>query len=206
MSIARSFELFLLASLATLVGLGVIRWLMLRARGVRVLAVDRQRSIAQGLTDLAQLVCLLGWAYAVVGYAWPLATPPGPAWFGVVLLETIWAKAAGALLLLGGLAIYALALRAFGDSWRLGIDRQRPGALVTSGVFAWIRNPIYLALDLFFAGAFLVEGRVALLLLALANAALFHQLIRREETFLADRYGDAYREYGKRVGRYVTWR
>jgi protein-S-isoprenylcysteine O-methyltransferase Ste14 len=206
MTTARCFDLALLASLACLICLGLARALMLAARGVRVVAIDRQRTVAQALADLAQISCLLFWAYEVVAYTWPLSSQPGPAWFGVVLIDRVWAKAAGVVLLGGGLVIYAVALWSFGDSWRLGIDRERPGALITTGIFAWTRNPIYVSLDLLPIGTFFVEGRLIFLLLAVVNVALFHQLIRREERFLVDPYGDAYRDYCARVGRYVKWR
>ena len=105
-----------------------------------------------------------------------------------------------------GLLVFAFALWTFADSWRIGIDRNTPGALVTSGIFAWTRNPIYVALDLMFFGTFLVQGRAIFLALALALAGLLHYQIRREEKYLAGSYGDAYRAYCGRVGRYVRWR
>lgn len=205
MTAARSFDLLLLASLACLACLGVARGLMLYSRGIRVVAIDRERSTIQGLGDLTQVLSLLFWAYAVIAFTWPLPTPAVPSWLGTVLVDALWIKTAGAVLLLTGLVIYALALRAFGASWRLGIDRDTPGALVTDGIFAWTRNPIYVSLELLLTGSFLVQGRLVFLLLALVNMVLFHSLIRREERFLAQAYGESYRQYLARVGRYVKW-
>jgi protein-S-isoprenylcysteine O-methyltransferase Ste14 len=203
MTASRCFELLLLGSLGCVAALGLIRALLLRSHGVRLVAIDPKRSITQGLTDLAQVVALLFWWYAAVAYAWPLAAQPVPSWLGTVLIDTPSAKAAGVVLSLIAVVIYALALHTLGDSWRLGIDRRKPGPLVTNGIFAWTRNPIYVSLDLLLLGAFLVEGRLILLLLALANAPLFHLLIEREESFLAEIYGEPYRRYRRRVGRYV---
>jgi protein-S-isoprenylcysteine O-methyltransferase Ste14 len=206
MTVARCFDLWLLSCLICLGGLGLVRALLLYARGIRVVAVDRQRSLLQGLTDLAQAISLLFWAYAVVAYTAPLSFQPAPLWLATIVVGETWAKAAGAVTTTAGLIVYGLALRALSSSWRLGIDRETPGALVTNGIFAWTRNPIYVGLELFLVGAFLLQGRLILLLLALANVALFHQLIRREERFLAETYGDAYRAYCTRVGRYVPRR
>ena len=91
-------------------------------------------------------------------------------------------------------------------SWRLNIDREKAGPLVTRGVFSRSRNPIYLSFDLLVAGSFLIHGRLLFLGVGLVVAATLHALIRREETFLAGCYGDAYRAYAARVGRYWTWR
>jgi protein-S-isoprenylcysteine O-methyltransferase Ste14 len=202
---ARCFDGVLLAALACVTGLGLTRALMLYSRGVRVVVIDRKRSLAQGLGDLAQVLCLLLWGYAVIAYAWPLSAHRIPAWLNAHVVDSVWAKAVGAVLLVASVLIYAAALRAFGNSWRLGIDRDRPGALVTGGIFAWTRHPIYVSLDLLIIGSFLVQGRLILLLLALLHVGLFHQLMRREERFLVEAYGDAYRDYCTRVGRYVSW-
>ena len=82
-------------------------------------------------------------------------------------------------------------------SWRLGIDRDQAGALVTGGILGRSRNPVYLGLALLTVGVFLVLGRLVLLAVALVFLVYFHFLIRREERFLAERYGEAYREYAR---------
>jgi protein-S-isoprenylcysteine O-methyltransferase Ste14 len=35
---------------------------------------------------------------------------------------------------------------------------------------------------------------------------MLHEQVRREEPFLTQAYGDAYRDYCTRVGRYARWR
>jgi len=54
-------------------------------------------------------------------------------------------------------------------------------------------------------GTFLLQGRLVFLALALVMVTMLHEQIQREERFLAQAYGDAYRDYRTRVGRYLTW-
>jgi protein-S-isoprenylcysteine O-methyltransferase Ste14 len=105
----------------------------------------------------------------------------------------------------GAVALYGIAVRRLGESWRLGIDRINPGRLVTDGVYGWTRHPIYVALDLLFVGTFLVLGRLIFLVFALVWLPLLHAYMRREERFLSELYGDSYRDYCGRVGRYCSW-
>ncbi len=203
MTTARIFDWFALGAVACLGCLGLARALALYARGVRVLVVDRQRSPAEMARDLLLVICLLLWVYETVACAWPLPFHAVP-WLDVVLVDAVAAKAAGAAVLAAAIAVYGLAVWALGNSWRMGIDRQTPGALVTGGIFAWTRNPIYLSLELFVLGTFLVFGRLSFLAIAAVMAVLLDDQIRREERFLAAAYGERYREYCARVGRYVS--
>ena len=200
------FNIFLLGALACLLGLAISRGALLYARGVHVLAVDWQRTPLQGVADLLALIVVIWWAYEAVAFSWPRSTHVVRGVLGAVLFDSVAVKLIGVLMVLAGLVIFALALWSFADSWRIGIDRNAPGALVTSGIFAWTRNPIYIALDLIFSGTFLLQGRTIFLLLALALIALLHYEVRREEAYLTSAYGDTYREYCARVGRYVTRR
>ncbi len=44
-----------------------------------------------------------------------------------------------------------------GNLWRLGIDEKYPGKLVTKGIYAFTRNPIYLFFHLYFLGTFFLR-------------------------------------------------
>ncbi|MEK7676564.1 MAG: isoprenylcysteine carboxylmethyltransferase family protein [Verrucomicrobiota bacterium] len=203
---ARFFDWFQLAVLGCLACLGIGRALVLRARGVRVIAIDWQRTPEHKMGDLLTVMCLLAWFGETVAQAWPLPIHFVPQPLRTVLMDAAMVKAAGAVMMLAGLLSYGLALRALGDSWRGGIDRKSPGPLVTCGIYAWTRNPIYASFDLLAAGTFLMQGRLIFLMLALGLGVMLHIQIRREERFLTGFYGDAYREYCARVGRYLKWR
>ena len=202
----RLFDSLVLGALGCLAILGIGRALMLSARGVRIIAIDRERTVSQGLADLGFALCFLLWVYEALAFTLPLSFHLVPAVARAVVLDVGAARAVGVLVMAAGLVVYGLALRAFGSSWRLGIDRDRPGALVTGGIFGRSRNPVYLGLALLAAGVFLVLGRLVLLVLAIVFLVYFRSLIRREERFLAERYGNAYREYARAVGPWWTWR
>ena len=185
--------------------MGVGRGVMLSVRGVQIFPIDPERTLSEGLADLAFLVCFLLWVYETLAFAIPLGFHLVPTPARVAVLDATAAKIVGALAMAAGLAVYGLALRAFGAAWRLGIDRDHPGELVTGGIFARSRNPVYLGLALVVVGAFLVLGKRVLLALAIVFVVYFQHLIRREERFLVAHYGDAYREYAARVGRWWSF-
>jgi demethylmenaquinone methyltransferase/2-methoxy-6-polyprenyl-1,4-benzoquinol methylase len=201
----RLLDLLSLLALACVGITGLARAFALAARGVWVLPIDRQRSLPEGLVDLAFLLGLLTWVYQAVatvvapdwrlgsGSLWALELSwPPIRWLGLVAAGT-------------GVSIYILALRDLGASWRFTIDRERPGELVTTGVFAFTRNPIYVALALVAIGVSLALGSALLILLACAAPLYFHHLIRREERFLAAHCGEAYAKYRAGVPRWLRW-
>lgn len=76
-------------------------------------------------------------------------------------------------------------------------------ALVTSGILSWTRNPMYLGMAIFYAGlAVLLNSLAALVLLPLVLAIVQTQVIAREEAYLERAFGDEYRAYKTRVGRW----
>jgi protein-S-isoprenylcysteine O-methyltransferase Ste14 len=202
---SRFFAWFLFGVFACWGLLGVTRTLLLRARGVAVISADRERTRWLMVVDTFAVACLLLWVYEVVAYAWPLRFHVGPMWLHDVLIESIAIKILGAVFVSGAIVLYGVALRRLGESWRLGIDRTRPGPLVTDGVYRRTRHPIYVAFDLLFIGAFLVHGRLIFLVLALVWIPLLHTFMRREERFLANFYGATNRDNSGRVGRYFSW-
>ena len=201
----RFFDAFQLAALAGFLCLFLGRALQLRlARGVVVLRLASGKPPLQAALELSLLVGLPLWLYEIAAYAAPLPFRLFPAPLDAVLVEATAARVLGALLVAAGLAIFGLALVAFGDSWRVGIDRQAPGALVTHGIFARSRNPVFLFMNLYAVGTFLLSGRLVFLLFALAAIAGLHYQIRQEERFLEQTHGDAYRSYRMRVARYLS--
>lgn len=207
MSSSRVFDWSQLVALVCWLVLAATRVAVLHRRVVPVLAVDRQRAPAQMAVDSLALLCLGAWTYEVVATVWPALRPfSWPAPLQLVLLERLPLRLLGMLLVTTGLGVYGIAVRDLGVSWRIGIDRSAPGPLVTGGIYGLSRHPIYLAFHLIFVGTFLVQGRLLFLVLSAAMALVLHAIMRREERFLAERYGPAYEQYCSRVGRYFSWR
>jgi protein-S-isoprenylcysteine O-methyltransferase Ste14 len=75
--------------------------------------------------------------------------------------------------------------------------------LITSGPFAWSRNPIYLANTMLLIGVGLAFGIGWLVLTAPFAAGLTLLLaIKREERHLAQQFGDDWKAYAARTGRW----
>ena len=123
-----------------------------------------------------------------------------------MILDSVPLKVVGSLLVVVGFVFFLSALLAFENSWRIGIDTRSPGKLVTTGIFALSRNPIFCFIDLYFAGTFLINGTLIFLVFAVSVVAGVHYQILQEERFLESQYGSAYRDYCRQSGRYLNVR
>ncbi|HEX6963747.1 MAG TPA: methyltransferase [Lacipirellula sp.] len=206
--------MFTYLPLVAIIAIGLLiaaRVISLARRGVRAIVVRKQPSLAAQAFEAAAFALLVFWVYLLAAYA--DGRGPGwlPAWLNEQLFDATALKLLGAAMLVAGVATFALAIHAMGASFRMGIEEESSGGqpgrssapLVTDGVFARSRNPIYLAFDLVALGSVLVHGRVIVVLAAAALAAAFHVQILREERFLAAMHGEAFAEYRRRVRRYV---
>lgn len=90
--------------------LGLSRAFLFHRRGRSVIAVDRQRTVGQTVIDLLAMVCLLGWAYEVVAYAWQFRFHIGPAGLHEPSFQSSTINLSGAIIISAGLMVYALGL------------------------------------------------------------------------------------------------
>ncbi len=74
--------------------------------------------------------------------------------------------------------------------------------LVTCGVYAYVRHPIYLSFILVFWGLVLVTGYVSSLIVAALATIFFYLKTRYEDKLLASKYPE-FPEYRQTVGRFV---
>lgn len=103
---ARSFDWFQLVALACWLFLGLRRMLALYARGVHVLAPDKDRTPAQVLGDSLAGACLFLWWYELLAYTWPLQIHIIPTSLGVVLFDAVALKVMGVVVWAAGLVSY----------------------------------------------------------------------------------------------------
>jgi protein-S-isoprenylcysteine O-methyltransferase Ste14 len=121
----------------------------------------------------------------------------------VVLVVVAWpvawtlAEIVGLALLVGSLALVTVARQQLGDAFSV---EPRATTLVTHGLYARIRNPIYVFALVMLAGLLLYLNRPWLLLLLVPVGIAQAVRARREAKVLEQRFGEAYRAY--RAG---TW-
>lgn len=109
----------------------------------------------------------------------------------------------GAVVLLVGLIMSVAGVGLFIRSGTAIIPYKPASTLVTSGIYRWTRNPMYLALALIYAGlALLLDSLPALVLLPVVLAIIQSQVVAREEAYLERAFGEKYVAY---KGRVRTW-
>ncbi len=109
---------------------------------------------------------------------------------------------AGVALAAAGFLLRILAMRRLGARFSPIIEVRHGHALETTGVYAWMRHPGYAGALLANLGAMLAFRSAAPLPLVLLMAAATRARVGREEAALESRFGDEYRSYRGRVGRW----
>jgi protein-S-isoprenylcysteine O-methyltransferase Ste14 len=139
---------------------------------------------------------LLGAAAPLFALTGATAVPTFPGRPAVTIL--------GLLIAMAGIAVTLAAQRQMGTSWRIGVDPGERTVLVTGGLFAHIRNPIFtgmLAVTLGLAG--MVPTAVSALAVLCLLAAVQIQVRTVEEPYLIANHHQDYRSYAARAGRFL---
>ena len=143
--------------------------------------------------------------------AWPPALYIGALLLGL-LLHLLWpihplppspARVAGTALLVAGCTLGFWAERTMRHAGT-NIRPDRPAtALVTRGPFRFTRNPLYVSATALYLGVTLVVNALGpLIVLPFLLALLQWGVIRREEYYLEQKFGETYRTYRTRVRRW----
>ncbi len=110
----------------------------------------------------------------------------------------------GLVPIIAGVAISILAARQFGKAGTNIVPLTQSSALVTDGMFAYTRNPMYLGLVLTLAGAAILLNSVwPWLVLAAFLLVIRLHFVRHEEALMEKTFGEQYVAYKGRVRRWV---
>ena len=126
-----------------------------------------------------------------------------PWWLTGWRVQLLWAplRLLGVVLVVAGVGVL---LRAFAQFVAEGIGTPAPVAptehLVVSGLYRYVRNPMYLAVLATIVGQALILGQLVLFMYALAVGLAFVAFVRGyEEPTLQRRYGAEYESYRRAV-------
>lgn len=149
-----------------------------------------------------------GWFFRYRNFVFPAALvalfimlPPRPL-LGDEAVD-FWADMAGIGLALAGSGFRAWVI-GLAYIKRGGLDKKvHADTLVSSGMFAVCRNPLYVGNALVLLGLFVVHNNPLAYVLGLAFFGFaYWSIIATEEKFLEAKFGDAYRDYCRRVNRF----
>jgi protein-S-isoprenylcysteine O-methyltransferase Ste14 len=130
---------------------------------------------------------------AVIQLANPLPFLPG-----------MLAMPLGALVVVIAIALFAYSIATFRAAGTPVPARKPTTTIVRAGPYRFSRNPIYLAFSLFQLGIALWVNSVWLLATLVGAVAIMHYfVIRREEGYLASRFGAQYLDYKGSVRRWL---
>lgn len=112
-------------------------------------------------------------------------------------------RTVGGAMVFAGVVVMGIAAAQMLAARTTVIPRGQPRALVTGGMFAWSRNPIYLADALILSGAILWwDVPVAVPLVFGFMLLIQHRFILREEDVLRAAFGTAFTQWAARTGRW----
>lgn len=114
-----------------------------------------------------------------------------------------WLRWVGAGVVLVIIPFVASAQRALGRNVSPTVITHEDHQLVTTGPYRWIRNPLYTAGGLIFAGLALVAASWILIAGAAMVLPFLWWRLPKEEAELEARFGQEYRDYAGRTGRFV---
>ena len=178
--------------LAVFYGIYFTKMLAQKRRGIQTRQIGRRKEKSIHTVELLMSIATLGAPAAQlisIAFGWSLL-PAGARFTGFCT---------GML----GDMIFLLSVLCMKDSWRAGIPDTDKTQLVTTGIYAFSRNPAFLGFDFMYIGVLLMYCNVLTLGFSLFAMIMLHLQILQEERFLASTFGEPYREYCRRVFRYL---
>lgn len=110
----------------------------------------------------------------------------------------------GIVLILLGFGMMLWSSNRFSKANTTIIPFQESSQLVQSGLFGYSRNPIYLGMAMMLTGVAVILGSVLpFLLVPLFVLIIQRNFIVREEAMLEETFGEEYRQYKKKVRRWL---
>ena len=193
MSQDQTFRSVLLIGFLVVLPIGVYYRFKSQATGEKL---DRRQ---EGLFILATLrpVGLAFW----LGLVAFMINPSRMAWSSVPL--PAWLRWTGVVILGVACGLLFWTFRSLGSNLTDTVVTRREHTLVTHGPYRWVRHPFYDSAALSVVGCFLVVSNWFLLLTGGVVLILLVVRTRTEEEKLLARFGDAYRRYMERTGRFL---
>jgi protein-S-isoprenylcysteine O-methyltransferase Ste14 len=158
--------------------------------------LDRRK---EGMFMLFTLRPVAGFLWGAV-MAW-MINPASMSWSSMPLSTPV--RLVGVVFCAMSIALLIWALPALGTNLTDTVVTRQQHTLVTRGAYRWIRHPFYDAMALVILGASLLAANWFILLMGAIVFGLLALRSRIEEEQLLARFGEPYRQYRARTGRFL---
>jgi protein-S-isoprenylcysteine O-methyltransferase Ste14 len=192
MSEDQAFRVVLIVGFLTILPVGLYHRLSSATRE----KLDRRQ---EGLFILATLRPM-GAAFWFGTFAW-MIDPRWMAWGSMPVPEWLRLAAIGPLVLGCGLLVWTF--RSLGKNLTDTVVTRQAHTLIAHGPYRWIRHPLYTSVGLLVTGISLIAANWFLLLTGIAVFGLLVIRTATEEANLLARFGEGYRTYMNRTGRFL---
>ena len=180
-------------------GLGCVGWYVIRyphqRRARRTPVAERRDRVRDSVLMTISFAGLFAipFIYAITGapkFA-SYSFHPAQAWLGL-------------LVLIGAMAMFWRTHRDLGRAWSVTLEIRAQHRLVTQGIYARLRHPMYAAFWLWaISQALLLPNWIAGFAGMVGFGALFFARVGREERMMLETFGAEYREYMAKTKRLV---
>ena len=117
-----------------------------------------------------------------------------------------WAGWIGVLLFTASLWLYKRAYADLGSNWSARMEILTKQVLVTKGVYAHLRHPVYAAMFIWaIAQPLLIHNWIAGFGLLILFIPLYLTRMPREEKMMLEHFGEEYRAYMKKTNRLIPY-
>jgi protein-S-isoprenylcysteine O-methyltransferase Ste14 len=193
MTTESTFRAIAVANIALCLPIGIYHRIRSRAVGERLDRTEEGVFVMVGL----RLCGVLAWTL----FAACLMKPAWVSWSSLALPEwPRWAGAALGLLVVPPFLFWTF--QSLGKNLTDTVVTRREHVLVTHGPYRWVRHPFYVVVFLWGLSMSLLAANWLLAVLGVVAVTMLVARTRVEETNLTERFGDEYRDYARRTGRF----
>jgi protein-S-isoprenylcysteine O-methyltransferase Ste14 len=114
-----------------------------------------------------------------------------------------WVREAAIASGLAGVGLCTWTHVALGRLWSAQLQLRANHHLITAGPYARIRHPMYTAIPVWMASLGIVAANWIPIILSVGVATILVARVPREEKMMIEQFGDEYREYLGRTGRFL---
>ena len=174
----------------------LVRSYYMRRGGQSDQTISRTREERLALPLLA-FINVLG---TIAGFVYVFA-PQRTRW--ATLPTPTWSRWVGVGLGVASLPLFAWTHHALGKNWSLALVTKEEHTLVSSGPYRWVRHPMYTVIFLQGLAFFLLSANWVIGISGLVTSTLCVARVRDEEGLMVEEFGDQYRAYMERTGRFL---